>query len=338
MLASIRSLRSLVPLVAVVGSALPVAAQKLHLVDDVESKPTGLLMHEHLVVTHNGWSYFAREGAGVGAELHRVNVATGSLELVRDVHSGPDGSRPDLLTVLNGVLYFTADDGVHGVELWRSDGTAAGTQMVADIRAGSGGSIVVMPWVREPLAIAAGELFFAADSGGGATLWHSDGTTAGTQPVANGGPNPAQIASDGTAVYYRAQSELRRATAAGATALKSFYGGPNQPTVFNGAVYFHAALNGNDSYELWKSDGTAAGTVLVKDIHAGAGLGLSSYASLFTVAGNQLFFTANDGVHGRELWSTDGTSAGTALVADIGPGIASGLGDSIYWRMKIGRA
>jgi ELWxxDGT repeat protein len=38
--------------------------------------------------------------------------------------------------------------------------------------------------------------------------------------------------------------------------------------------------------------------------------------------GGFVYFTANDGVHGRELWRTDGTSAGTTLVADIAPGSA----------------
>jgi ELWxxDGT repeat protein len=41
--------------------------------------------------------------------------------------------------------------------------------------------------------------------------------------------------------------------------------------------------------------------------------------------GGTLFFSATDGSHGTELWQTNGTSAGTALVADILPGSASSL-------------
>ena len=33
--------------------------------------------------------------------------------------------------------------------------------------------------------------------------------------------------------------------------------------------------------------------------------------------GGTLFFTADDGVHGQELWKRDGTAAGTVLVKDI---------------------
>lgn len=45
--------------------------------------------------------------------------------------------------------------------------------------------------------------------------------------------------------------------------------------------------------------------------------------------GGRLYFTHDDGVHGRELWVTNGTKAGTMLTADIAPGSASAFGDSV---------
>jgi ELWxxDGT repeat protein len=117
-----------------------------------------------------------------------------------------------------------------------------------------------------------------------------------------------------------------------------------------GTLFFTTRSSG-----LWKSDGTEAGTVLVKAIapssltdvggvlffigndgingeelwksdgtEAGtvlvkainAGSGSSSPTSLTNVGG-VLFFSANDGINGRELWKSDGTAAGTVLVADI---------------------
>ena len=70
--------------------------------------------------------------------------------------------------------------------------------------------------------------------------------------------------------------------------------------------------DGSDGYELWRSDGTAAGTTMVKDLNAVAASG-SVRDSLTNVNGT-LFFSANDGSSGRELWRSDGTAAGTAPV------------------------
>jgi ELWxxDGT repeat protein len=70
---------------------------------------------------------------------------------------------------------------------------------------------------------------------------------------------------------------------------------------------------------LWKSDGTTAGTVMVKDINPGS---VSSNPSYLANVNGTLFFSANDGTHGVELWKSDGTTAGTVLVKDIDPGSA----------------
>src|SRR5262245_62661971 len=84
-----------------------------------------------------------------------------------------------------------------------------------------------------------------------------------------------------------------------------------------GATVFFAARDGTHGRELWKTDGTAAGTASVKDIRPGSG---SSYPEYLTDFNGTLFFVANDGVNGTELWKSDGTTAGTVLVKDIRPG------------------
>lgn len=77
---------------------------------------------------------------------------------------------------------------------------------------------------------------------------------------------------------------------------------------------------GPEGCELWRTDGTAAGTRLVKDIEPGAG---SSSPSGLTVIGGTLFFAAYDSANGRELWRSDGTAEGTVLVRDIASGATS---------------
>lgn len=74
--------------------------------------------------------------------------------------------------------------------------------------------------------------------------------------------------------------------------------------------------------ELWKSDGTAAGTVLVKDINAGS---YGFYLGSLTAVGSTLYFLAFEGADGEELWKSDGTADGTVMVKDIDPG-----GDGSY--------
>ncbi|MCH1434231.1 MAG: hypothetical protein L7U56_01055, partial [Acidimicrobiales bacterium] len=86
--------------------------------------------------------------------------------------------------------------------------------------------------------------------------------------------------------------------------------------VFGSKLIFSAQ---SDVYgtELWITDGTPAGTELLKDIRNGTN---SSSPSWFVVFGDIVLFRANDGTHGNELWVTDGTSDGTQLLRDINPG------------------
>ena len=76
-------------------------------------------------------------------------------------------------------------------------------------------------------------------------------------------------------------------------------------TNVNGTLYF-TANDGVHGWELWKSDGTEAGTVMVKDIRPGS----DEYGVYdLTAVNGTLFFEANDGVHGWELWKSDGTES-----------------------------
>ncbi len=75
--------------------------------------------------------------------------------------------------------------------------------------------------------------------------------------------------------------------------------------------------------ELWTSDGTPEGTRLLMDIHEGSASAFPNFPRDFLKVGGIVYFSADDGIHGRELWRTDGTPWGTRMVADIAPGLAS---------------
>lgn len=161
--------------------------------------------------------------------------------------------------------------------------------LVKDIYPGAMGSISAY---YPSLVNANGTLYFYANyPPNGTELWKSDGTDAGTVMVKDIGPGTIN-------------------------GISSVYA----PANVNGTIYF-AANDNTTGIELWKSDGTEAGTVMIKDIRPGS-LGSMSLAKspLFTNVNGILYFVASDGINGEELWKSDGTDAGTAMVKDIKSG------------------
>ncbi len=247
------------------------------------------------------------------------------------------------LTNVNGTVFFTVDDGTHGDELWKTNGTVAGTVLVKDIDAGSDSS-----WPND-LTDVNGTLFFTANSRSGANagqqLWKSDGTAGGTILLADIKPGAiGHLTNVNGTLFFTASDATNgqglwksNGTPAGTVMVRNIENGGDFANV-NGTLFF-AASDPTNGRELWKSDGTAAGTTLVKDIFSGmwtsqyyryyndvpygpftiSGPNSSSPAHLTSVNG-MLFFVASDGTAGPELWQSDGTAAGTLLVADIRPG------------------
>jgi len=187
---------------------------------------------------------------------------------------------------------FDAFEPVHGRELWITDGTIAGTHLLADICPGACDSS------PRPLnsanAVALGVLYFSADDGAhGPELWKV--TSAGVVSLVKD-INPGALGSNPSGPM-------------------AFL--PSAPTI----GYF-AATSATTGTEFWKTDGTAAGTVLVKDINSGPS---SSSPGSFAVGLNDIYFSASEPSTGNEIYISNGTSAGTVLRADINPG----PGDSV---------
>jgi ELWxxDGT repeat protein len=86
-----------------------------------------------------------------------------------------------------------------------------------------------------------------------------------------------------------------------------------EQAIANGVFYFNAD-DGQSGFELWRTDGTLAGTWQVKDIRPGAP---GSNSGAFTNVNGVIYFVVDDGYNNSQLWKTDGTADGTVLVRDF---------------------
>ncbi len=285
--------------------------------------------------------YFTADDGIHGVELWKTDGTESGTVMIKDINIGPNGSHASIISAMGSTIFLAADDGIHGRELWKTDGTSAGTMMVKDIRSGSDGGATYAAGG----AVAGNHLFFSGNDGsnnlmGG--LWKSDGTETGTVKVADvDNKHFSEVIAIGSTLFFAGcgvgQScgtsdiglELMKSdgTNAGTVVVKDINTGSNDSAPagllnMNGVLYF-TARNETTGGELWRSDGTESGTEMVVDINAGSGWGLAMNGLNYPHAvGDTIYFAGNDGVHGEELWKSDGTSAGTSMVKDIGLGTA----------------
>jgi len=228
-------------------------------------------------VNVNGTIFFTANNGTNGVELWKSNGTKEGTVLVKDIVGGVGSSNPYHLTNVNGKLFFTAETAATGRELWKSDGTAAGTVLVKDIKPGTGYGISFL--LHDLFVNVNGTLFFTADNGvNGRELWKSNGTEGGTVRVMDiwEGSLDSRIdeltvvngtlffvANDGKTGPNLWKSDATGTQRVGGFAPNSWIDVSNLEAV-NGNLFFTASSGFNNSNKLWKTDGTVAGTVLVK--------------------------------------------------------------------------
>jgi len=254
--------------------------------------------------------------------------------LVRDFGSAATSRDRTLYTPtgLTGVgrrLFFRLDDGAHGQELWLSDGTSDGTRLVADLVPGRAG-----PSIGD-LAELGDRAFFSSSLSVLHALYQSDGTEAGTFEVLRN-PEAFDLTAAGRSLLLTGPRSVLRSdgTSAGTRTLKTFespWSVSFAPvSTATGSRVFLVAREGLGAYdmqrnELWMAEGTPARTTRLKLFEGG------DSAVQLMAAGDRLFFVVahaalvapNTLRFTSELWTSDGTEAGTVRVKPLPSGVQS---------------
>ncbi|MBK8975790.1 MAG: hypothetical protein IPM29_07675 [Planctomycetes bacterium] len=257
----------------------------------------------------------------------------GTTTLLADLRPGPEGSQPSGFVAFGGLVLFIVSNGVNGLELWRTDATAAGTSRIAVLAHAPVWSPVVESWAGE----IQGELFLAVRTVLAPTndrIWRTDGTAAGTAVVTLGNVDPLRvIGAVGHRIVYCTEG-FGLGTVAVAiraydvtTGIATLLSQSTVPTdrylrpAMLGSQYAVFFATGGGGLEPWKTDGTHAGTGPIVDINLGTS-GSAPIAGFARIWGgdDRVYFPADDGTNGVELWASDGTAAGTLRLTQAGPG------------------
>lgn len=227
--------------------------------------------------------FFVVNSPSTGFELWKSDGTIANTQIVKDIFVGNESSNPQNLLAVNGILYFSAQNASYDYELWRSDGTETGTYLVKNINPYYSSNPSNFQTVNNLL------VFSAYDVTHGGEIWVSDGTTTNTFLLKD--------------IYPGSQTGYQQGYIA-------------QLSSINGAALF-MANDGINGLSLWKTDGTANGTFMVKDLVPGNNDNFNIF-NIFTYQTlNQVYFSVVNDSNYDDLWQSDGTTNGTFKVNSL---------------------
>ncbi len=281
-------------------------------------------------------TYFVATDNGTTYELWKTDGTTaGTIKLT---NQGGTSNGIGQWNAVNGKYVFSmSNSNTVGRELYVTDGTLAGTSLLSNINAGAGSGINTS--IDFSYSNGSTMYFVATNNGTTYELWKTDGTTAGTIKLTNQGGTSNGIgqwnAVNGKYVFSMSNSNtvgrelyVTDGTLAGTSLLSNINAGAGSGintsidfSYSNGSTMYFVATNNGTTYELWKTDGTTAGTIKLTN-QGGTSNGIGQWNE---VNGKFVFSMSNSSTVGRELYVTDGTLAGTSFLSNINAGTGSGI-------------
>ncbi len=264
----------------------------------------------------NNKVYFSADDGINGNEIWETDGTLAGTQLMADLVPGSGGVNMSDPHPSDNVFFFSGYTSAHGIEIWKSDGTLAGTS-VMDYSPGSANT------QTQSLHAHNDSLFFSMGSSNESYV--TDGTIANTYQLFDTGGNPLYMADNyvnhNGLVYFRVSSELYRSNGSqsGTYAIQptsGFLFVNNNTMVSSGNYLYFFGNDGSTGYEIWRTDGTPAGTFMIDDLNAGSQGQQNGQLGKFN---GKAYATAGPMSYDTELYTTDGSLGSLTQVEDINP-------------------
>ncbi len=277
-------------------------------------------------------------------QLYRTDGTPGNfVQLTNSTYPGSSLLDYEMM-VFNDRLFFTWHSWENSQELWSTDGTPAGTQLFVNIAPEHSG-YTYGSWPSAFHLLGDSLLFFAYEDGTGShkSLYRTDGTEAGTELVysVDLGVLVENMVMMNGRYYFPGRSHDENllslwstdGTSAGTQQVSTVRPEQNffdERAVAVGDRLVFAATDEARGWEPWVSDGTAGGTFMLKDVHP-SGDGFASGGGRYTVRNGKAYFVAAFTDTDFQLFETDGTTAGTQVIApDDATNTANTMGYQVF--------
>jgi ELWxxDGT repeat protein len=284
-------------------------------------------------VMFHGSLYFGASDSVHGIELWKSDGTTSGTQMAVDLFPGTASSNLQELVASDNLLVFTTSYSSNGRALWISDGSAGGSHSIYGLSGGTPGATLQFLFAVKDKVFFEKRIY---QNSGPPGIFFSvtDGTAAGTvdlmydlserpeSAVLNdkvyfyGTLNPYGSTNHAEGLFVTDGTAYGTHLVRGGISYSCFGGNAKSMslTVFNQKLYFSAGVDTHFRHQLWTSDGTTAGTTMVKDFGPPGTNILGSPTYLLTARG-RMYMKAWDEAENRcNVWQSDGTTSGTTAI------------------------